>query len=131
MLNFSVSSDVDEIVDASERISEFCAMNGMSAKQTMRLQMSMEEVMTLIRSINEEKGVGDLTFDLRAYSVSGVRGIRIRYNGIPFNPFAHTVTDDEDDLYMGVRMILKMVEIVNYQSAFGSNTLQIILKEEN
>ena len=131
VLNFSVSSDVDEIVDASERISEFCAMNGMSAKQTMRLQMSMEEVMTLIRSINEEKGVGDLTFDLRAYSVSGVRGIRIRYNGIPFNPFAHTVTDDEDDLYMGVRMILKMVEIVNYQSAFGSNTLQIILKEEN
>ena len=132
ILNFSVSADVDEIVSASERISEFCAANGMSVKQTMRLQMSMEEVMTLIRSVNEEKGVRDLTFDLRAYSVEGVRGIRFRYNGIPFNPFSFSpgTENDEDDLYMGVRMIRKMVEMVNYQSAFGSNTLQILLSED-
>jgi hypothetical protein len=32
---------------------------------------------------------------------------------------------------MGVRMIRKMVEIVDYQRAFGVNTLQIILKEGN
>ena len=52
------------IVSASERISEFCAMNGMSAKETMRLQMSMEEVMTLISKINGDKGASDLRFDL-------------------------------------------------------------------
>ncbi len=132
ILNFSVSADVDEIVSASERISEFCAANGMSVKQTMRLQMSMEEVMTLIRSVNEEKGVRDLTFDLRAYSVEGVRGIRFRYNGIPFNPFSFSPGTEnvEDDLYMGVRLIKKMVEMVNYQRAFGSNTLQILLSED-
>ena len=33
-------------------------------------------------------------------------------------------------MYMGVRMIKKMVEMANYQSAFGINTLQIILKED-
>ena len=33
-------------------------------------------------------------------------------------------------MYMGVRMIMKMVEMINYQSAFGINTLQIILKGE-
>nr|MCR4805329.1 hypothetical protein [Clostridia bacterium] len=133
VLNFSVSADVDEIVSASERISEFCAMNGMSVKETMRLEMSMEEVMTLIRQVNEEKGVQGLTFDLRAYSVNGVKGIRIRYSGIAFNPFSFSpgTEDVEDDLYMGVRMIRKMVETVNYQSAFGSNTLQILLSEDN
>ncbi len=132
VLNFSVGADVDEIVSASERISEFCADNGMSMKQTMRLQMSMEEVMTLIRSVNEQEGVQDLAFDLRAYSVNGVRGVRIRYNGVAFNPFCFSPgeEDDAEDLYMGVRMIRKMVEMVNYQSAFGSNTLQIILSED-
>ena len=130
VLNFSVRADVDEIVSASERISEFCAMNGMSGRATIRLQMSMEEVMTLIRQVNAERGVRDLKFDLRAYSVNGVRGIRIRYSGTEFNPFCFSpeAEDMETDMYMGVRMIKKMVEMVNYQSAFGVNTLQIILR---
>ena len=32
-------------------------------------------------------------------------------------------------MYMGVRVIKKMVETVHYQRAFGVNTLQILLKE--
>ena len=131
VLNFSVGADIDEIVSASERISAFCALNGMSDRATIRLQMSMEEVMTLIRQVNADRGIQNLKFDLRAYSVSGVRGIRIRYNGIEFNPFCFSPEEEdiENDMYMGVRMIKKMVELVNYQSAFGVNTLQILLKE--
>ena len=132
VLNFSVSADVNEIVSASERISEFCSMNGMSLKATMQLQMSMEEVMTLIRQVNMEKGISRLQFDLRAYAVNGTRGVRIRYNGTAFNPFCFSPGTGavDDDMYMGVRMIKKMVDTVNYQTAFGVNTLQIILKED-
>lgn len=130
VLNFSVSADVDQIVSASERISEFCALNGMNGKETVRLEMSMEEVMTLIRQVNAEKGVQDLTFDLRAFSIRDIRGIRIRYSGIAFNPFSFSPATGsiEEDMYMGVRMIQKLVEMANYQSAFGVNTLQILLK---
>lgn len=133
VLNFSVDADVDEIVSASERISEFCGMNGMSARETMRLQMSMEEVMTLIRQVNTQRIIGGLKFDLRAFSVKDVRGIRIRYNGILFNPFNFSPETGaiEDDMYLGVRMIKKMVEVVNYQTTFGVNTLQVLLKEGN
>ena len=132
VLNFSVGPEVEEIVRASERISSFCARNGMNARDMMRLEMSMEEVMTLIRQYNDEKSRRSLRFDLRAYAVSGVRGIRIRYSGAPFNPFLFSAEagEAEEDMYMGVRMIRKMVEMVNYQSAFGINTLQILLKEE-
>ena len=131
VLNFSVGADVDEIVSASERISEFCAANGMSGRETMRLQMSMEEVMTLIRQVNADQGAADLRFDLRAFSIKEIRGIRIRYSGSAFNPFNFSpeAGSVEDDMYMGVRMIQKMVETVNYQRAFGVNTLQILLKE--
>ena len=130
-LNFSVSADVDEIVSASERISAFCGLNGMSGRETMRLQMSMEEVMTLIRQVNDDHGGPALRFDLRAFSIKGVRGIRIRYSGVAFNPFnfAPATGSVEDDMYMGVRMIRRMVEDVNYQRVFGVNTLQILLKE--
>ena len=133
VLNFSVDADIDEIVRASERISGFCAANGMNGKETMRLEMSMEEVMTLIQQVNQSKGSQTLRFDLRAFSVSGVSGIRIRYSGIAFNPFCFSPGTGAvgDDMYMGVRMIRKMVEIVDYQRAFGVNTLQIILKEGN
>ena len=122
---------MDQIVSASERISEFCALNGMNGKETVRLEMSMEEVMTLIRQVNAEKGVQDLTFDLRAFSIRDIRGIRIRYSGIAFNPFSFSPATGsiEEDMYMGVRMIQKLVEMANYQSAFGVNTLQILLKE--
>lgn len=132
VLNFSVCANVDEIVDASERISAFCARNGINVRETMRLQMAMEEVMTLIRQINAGKDFRDLRFDLRAFAVSSVKGIRILYNGIPFNPFSFSpeAEDIEEDLYLGVRMIRKMVEMVKYQSAFGVNTLLILLKEE-
>ena len=132
VLNFSVPADVNEIVSSSERISSFCAANGMSAQETMRLQMSMEEVMTLIHQVNTEKGVQDLRFDLRAYSIGGVQGIRVRYSGIPFNPFSFSPVSGivGDDMYMGVRMILKMVETVNYQRALGVNVLQILMKEQ-
>ena len=131
VLNFSVAADLDEIVTASERISAFCAANGMSDRETMRLELSMEEVMTLIRQVNADQEIGGLRFDLRAYSIKGVRGIRIRYSGIAFNPFnfAPVSGSMEDDMYMGVRMIKKMVEMVYYQRTFGVNTLQILLKE--
>ena len=133
VLSFSVGADVNEIVSASERISTFCQTNGMSVRETMRLEMSMEEVMTLIRQVNMDRGVQTLHFDLRAFSVNGVRGIRIRYSGIAFNPFSFSpeVGSLEDDMYMGVRMIQKMVETVNYQTTFGVNTLQVLLKEDH
>lgn len=128
VLNFSVSSDVAEIVSASERIGGFCEANGMSVRDTMRLQMSMEEVMTLIREVNG--GDGALRFDLRAYSFENESGIRISYNGRVFNPFGFKSADtDAEDRFMGVKMIYKMVEAVNYRRAFGVNTLQIVLKE--
>ena len=145
VLNFSVSSVAEEICSASERIRGFCAANGMDGKKTMRLQLALEEIMTLITQVNEGMEEGLLKFDLRAYSLQGVAGIRIRYAGLEFNPFQRrkekktllvqgdsdfALQDEEDELYMGISMIQKMVEEILYQRTFGVNTLQVIMKEE-
>ena len=122
-----------------KRIRGFCAANGMDGKKTMRIQLALEEIMTLITQVNEGMGEGLLKFDLRAYSLQGVSGIRIRYAGLAFNPFQRIKKGDsdfimqnkeEDELYMGISMIWKMVEDIHYQRTLGVNTLQVIIREE-
>lgn len=121
VLNFSVSGNTKDICDASGRITGFCSENGMSPKQTMRISLAMEELMTLIADKNE----GAAEFDLRVYSLQGVIGIRIRYGGNEFNPLVYS---DDDMEYMGVRMIGNMCEEMLYQRTFGTNTLQIFVE---
>lgn len=125
ILNFSVSSTPEDICSASERISEFCESNGMNRKATMRIQLAMEEILTLIVAYNGPELAGNISFDLRAYSVEGITGIRIRYGGKEFNPF--NASDEDEDMYMGIMMLKKMVRSF-YQRTFGVNTLQVTLR---
>ena len=136
VINFSVRGMEEAICDASSKITVFCEENGMIPGQVMRVSLAMEEMMTLILSVNRENGV---EFDLRVYSLEGVIGIRIRYSGIEFNPCCRTegkgqMSDEAlekdagiDDMYLGIRMIEDMVEEAIYQRTFGMNTIQIYI----
>lgn len=128
VINFSVNGHEENICDASGKITDFCAHNGMSPRQTMRISLAMEEIMTLIADKNESAVV----FDLRVYSLQGIIGIRIRYGGKDFNPLVYS---DDDMEYMGIRMIENMCEQTVYQRTFGTNTVQIfvegVLHDEN
>lgn len=122
VINFSVADSAEAICDASGRITDFCEANGMLPRQTLRVSLAMEEIMTLIAAKNE----GGVEFDLRVYSLQGVIAIRIRYSGRAFNPLAHA--GDGDDAYMGIRLIESMVEQTLYQRTFGMNTVQIYIE---
>lgn len=136
VINFSVQGKEEAICDASSKITVFCEENGMLPGQVMRVSLAMEELMTLILSVNQAKGV---EFDLRVYALEGVIGIRIRYSGQEFNPFCpienkglngDDVPGEEaglSDMYLGVRMIEDMVETAMYQRTFGMNTIQIYI----
>lgn len=121
VINFSVNGDAESICGACGKITDFCAENGMSPKQTMRISLAMEEIMTLIA----EKSESAAEFDLRVYSLNGVIGIRIRYGGADFNPLAYS---DGDEEYMGIRLIESICERTLYQRTFGTNTVQIFIE---
>lgn len=121
VINFSVSGNAENICDASGKITDFCEKNGLSPKQTMRISLAMEEMMTLISSKNKST----VEFDLRVYSLNGVVGIRIRYGGNDFNPLSYA---DDDEAYMGIRLIESMCEQTLYQRTFGTNTVQIFVE---
>ena len=121
VINFSVNGDAESICSASGKITDFCADNGMSPKQTMKISLALEEMMMLI-SAKDESAV---TFDLRVYSLQGVIGIRIRYGGHAFDPLTYA---DNDDEYLGIRLIESMCEQTLYQRTFGTNTVQIFVE---
>lgn len=125
VINFSVVSDAEKICEAGEKIKSFCEDNGMQAKQILRVSLSLEETMTLIMNVNEPQ---QILFDIRVFAVQETMGIRIRYNGKTFNPLAsENDSGTGDGLYMGMRMLQKMVEQVTYQNTFGMNTLFILV----
>ena len=123
VINFSLPGVHDEICSACEKISGFCSENGMSSQEYMKVSLSMEEIMTLITQVNEG---GHVTFDLRVYFHQDSLGISIRYDGISFDPI-HSEKHDEES-FMGVRMIEKLVEDIVYRKVFGVNTLIIRLR---
>lgn len=122
-INFSSPADAQSICDASERIGSFCEANQMAPKQTMRVSLALEEMMTLITQFNPEQS---LSFDVRVFAIQGVIGIRIRYGGIDFNPLDPKYEDDER--FMGIQMVRGLVETTVYQSSFGVNSLLILIE---
>lgn len=122
VLNFSVEGTVEKICAASEQISDFCAQNHMDARQSMRFSLSLEEVMTMILQANQPAAV---RFDVRAFSVPGQLGVRIRYDGRAYDPFA--AHKAESETYLGIDMIQNMAHSIYYQKTFGANTVQILL----
>lgn len=122
IINFSVISENAEICGACEKVTDFCQGNGMPLKQTMRISLALEEMMTLITQENKPK---QLHFDIRMFSYQGTIGIRIRYDGIDLNPLG--AENEEKEEYMGVVMIKKMVKTVVYKRIFGLNSLLILI----
>lgn len=126
VLNFSVESDNEKICTACEQITDFCQNNGLSTKDTMKLQLAIEEALVLIHEVNKNAKEKLDGFDIRAFVVEDISGLRIRYNGLDFNPFEGQM--DSSD-YMGIKMISDMLETTIYKRTFGVNTLILLLKD--
>ena len=119
ILDFSISANMEEACEASEKIKEFCSNNEMNTKQTIRMGLAIEELMNILI----ERSPETQSFDLRAYALQGVIGIQIRCAGKRFNPFEDL--QEEDDLYMGVEMLRNLAQLVKHTYALGMNTINI------
>ena len=119
ILSFSVAGDEKEICGACEKVSDFCEKNGMPVKQSMRVSLALEELMTLVTTKNAPK---EIHFDIRMFAYEGTTGLRIRYDGMDFNPLSSREDSDE---YMGIAMIKKLVKSVMYKRICGLNSLLV------
>ena len=124
VIDFSITPTSENICEASEQIADFCSANNMDTKQTMRIALSIEELICVINDKNENLP----SVDLRAFALYDITGIRIRCAGVRYNPFEDS---GDEDLLMGVRMINKMADIVTYTYSLGMNTINIVFDKES
>ena len=121
VINFSVVSDNEAICGACEQITGFCEDNGMQPKQTMRVSLALEELMTVI---SQDNAPDNVNFDIRVFALRENIGIRIRYDGKDLDPLQF---EPDDERYMGVSMIQSLVCDMKYKKIVGMNSLMILI----
>lgn len=143
---FSVHSRVEDILDASQRISAFCAEHDLTPKRTMLISLSLEEMLVSIKDHSfpedEDQDISIRIFILPEQKPQEQETIilRIRCSGVPFNPIDYynrrresaSGTDKFDlleslDDSLGIAMIASAAQAVDYKTTFGVNNLTIII----
>lgn len=125
-LNFSTMIRNEDISFASEKLSDFCALRELPPRKCMLLSLALEELLVLIQSkVQEEK---EKYADVRVYIKDDTTLLRIRYPGMHFNPIQYYEENPEQlSDSMGVGILVKSAESVEYSEVLGVNNLLIIV----
>ena len=124
---FSVMSDTDAVMEASEKISAFCENNDLDAKRSMLISLSLEELLlsTIEHAFDGQRGE---SMDVRLF-VSGEDVImRIRNGGREYDAirfFREHPDDIEESL--GISMIVAGARDVKYTRTLGVNNLTVLI----
>lgn len=117
----------EDVSETSERIRQFCLTRGESEKTAMFVSLFVEE-MAGNAVQHGFQGRGGHVVELRLILREGKRLIRLRDNGIPFDPVkwleANVPEGPEESL--GIRMIVGLAKNVDYIPSMGMN--QVIVR---
>jgi len=128
-ISFSVRNDVEDVVAASQKCSEYCEEHDVSMKRCMRVCLAIEELLTFL--IGNCFGEDNVKYvDVRACKLGDEVMLRFRYVGEEFDPVAF-YEDNSDNLEMseellGLKMIFKSASLVDFRQTLGANNLLIM-----
>ena len=120
VIDFSIVPENEIICNASEQIIDFCSENKMNSRQTMKLQLAIEELLTIIA----RKNTGVESIDLRAFALDDVIGLRIRCAGHRYNPFENQADIDDDEM-LGIAILIRLSKNVSFTYSLGINVINI------
>lgn len=125
VLDFSIKPTDAEICGASEKLQDFCAANHMSARETNRLGLGIEEILMVMKG----RILGLKSVDLRAFALEDMTGIRIRCAGDFFDPFT-AEEEGEDDFFLGVALMKKLADEAMHSYTLGMNTIYLCFNKK-
>lgn len=127
-VSFSVKNDVNEIVEASRKISVFCEDNEVDLRRSMKAGLAIEEILTFLLNhcLGEDKE--NYVAVLVCLQDGGVL-IRFRYVGQAFNPLDYyRNNEDSEELaeeLLGLKLLTKSASSIAYQQVLGTNNLSL------
>lgn len=129
-LAFAVPNDPDRAAASAEQVGEFCEACEMTPRQSMRLTLSIEEILVLIIA-HALGGDGQRFIDVRIRASADETIVRYRYEGKRFNPieyYKHEVESarvDELGEGLGMRLVTAAAKEVDYSTNLGVNNIII------
>lgn len=117
----------EEAVKVAEKIQEFCLSKDIDQKRAYYAALAMEEMAVNIVEHGFTKDNKEHTIDVRVTHKDGKVILRIKDDCIPFDPKERSSVFNPDDpsKNMGIRMIYRIMEDIEYRNMFGLNVLTV------
>ncbi len=127
-ISFSVRNTVEDIMFASNKITDFCESSGIGVKKTMQVSLAIEEMLTVIITycMDREK---EQFIDIRIVKTGEDVLLRIRNSGKIFDPVSfyeeNRECEEMADQVLGIKMIAGTAKKIEFRETFGMNNLLI------
>jgi Na+-driven multidrug efflux pump/anti-sigma regulatory factor (Ser/Thr protein kinase) len=120
-LDLSIKKQMDEVATFPKEIEEFCVNNGVSARKANLVAVASEE---MIVNCIEYGGKSSHWIDLSVIIDENRLMLRIRDNGVPFNPVEYESDRDDYDIH-GIELLKKISSKINYIRSIDLNNTVI------
>jgi Na+-driven multidrug efflux pump/anti-sigma regulatory factor (Ser/Thr protein kinase) len=120
-LDLTIKKQMEEVTTLPKEIKEFCINNGVSANKANLVAVATEEM-----AVNCIKygGRSSRWIDISVVIDGGKLMLRIRDNGVPFNPVEYESDSDNFDIH-GIELLKKISSRINYIRSIDLNNTVI------
>lgn len=127
VLDISLTNDMDQVMELSTRIHEFCLKYTDNKDKVGKLALCIEEIVgNIVKYGFTDRKIHSI--DIRIIVLDDDIILRIRDDGVPFNPIQY---DDENQSMIGetigIHLVRKSAKEMNYNAAIGLNNFTIVL----
>ena len=125
-LDITVRS-IDEVVEVSGKIIDFCKAKGFDSRRSYFAGLCMEEMCGNVVEHGFNKDKKPHSVDIRVIRKDDKLILRLRDNCMEFDPNerAKVMDTDKDGKNIGIKLVYKIAEKVEYQNLLGMNVLTI------
>jgi len=119
--------DIEGVALVSDKVWDFCREHGMSERVAYFSALAMEEMAGNVVSHGFMKDSRRHSVDIRVVHKGETIILRIKDDCVPFDPSERLSQTDPDDRLrnVGIRLVFRMADDVQYQNVLGMNVLTI------
>lgn len=126
--DITITGTEQEAVDASERLIGYCTTNGIDSKNANIIGIAVEEIaVNISRYGYNHKHIKRNYIDINLSKSDGKLILRIRDDGVPFDPTQYTAEDEGMFKLGGIRLIKKTATKLSYIRVLNMNNTVIEL----
>ena len=128
--DISIDNNIDNVAIVSKEIADFAINNKIDNRNAQMIALAAEEMISNIIAYgynSHKQNFIDINFKI----ISDKIVLRIRDDGVPFDPTKYDFDNNDNYSTMGIKMVLDLTDNMQYMRIINLNntTIEIKLKE--